>query len=73
MYVVLKTAALLRANTNESKREHVIREFIGARLVVDVLPSRIVLVLVINSWFTLNGYTILSLSCDGKFFKVSSG
>ena len=66
-------AVFLRPNTHGSKREHVIREFIGARLVVDVLPSRIVLVLVINSWFTLNGYTILSLSYDGKFFKASSG
>ena len=47
--------------------------FIGARLVVDVLFPRIVLVLVINSWFNLNGYSIFLLSGDGKFFKVSSG
>ena len=52
-------AVFLRANTIESKREHAIREFIGARLVVDVLPPRIFLVLVINSWFTLYGRTIL--------------
>ena len=53
-----KHAVFLRANTNGSKREHAIREFIGARPVVDVLPPRVVLVLVINSWFTLYGYTI---------------
>ena len=51
-------AVFLRRNTHGSKREHAIREFIGARLVVDVLPPRVVLVLVINSWFTLSGYTI---------------